>query len=525
MQDERELANRVAAAVARRNPAVVFGVPGGGANLDVVGAFGDLGIDFVLAHSEASACIMAATYGYCASTVSAAIVTRGPGATAAANGVAQATLDRHPLVVISDTVPSSSAERVAHQQLDQTQLMEPITKASVRIGPNATDDDLSYLVNLADESPAGAVHIDYDASFGDRPELVAPADQPSVAETNELEMAQELIEEAAHPVVIVGVLANNDATEVRRHLEDFGAPVLSTYQGMGVVDSEHRLHAGIFTNGASERALLQQADLIVSIGLDVVEPIPAPWAYDAPVLSLSPVPTTVPYMPVACELVGPLADTLAVLSGPHDWPSTTGSTHQQRVRDTLRQSAPDFGPTALVDVVAKHLPHAIATVDAGAHFLAVMPLWPTSNSRELLISNGLATMGYAIPAAIGASLANPDRTVVAFVGDGGLSMTLAELETISRRKLPIITVVFNDSALSLIEIKQRTNHGGEGAVRYLPTDFATIAGGLSMAAVVVNDVDSLDAALAGHDQSDGPLLIDARIDPSHYPHLIEVTRG
>lgn len=524
MADHRQPAETIAAALSARGCRVAFGVPGGGPNLDLVGALERAGMRFVLAHSETSAAIMASVHGYVSGVTSPVVVTRGPGATAVANGVAQATLDRHPLLAITDTVPEASADRVAHQRLDQGALMTPITKHSGRVGPAATTADLDALVDLAERAPAGAVHIDYDATTDDPPTPPAPRSAVSVANTVDDDgAARALLANARRPVAIVGNLFDSDPEPVRQQLIRFGAPVLSTYHGMGTIPSEHPLHAGIFTNGATERGLLDQADVIVLIGVDPVEPIPKPWTYAAPVLSLAEVPTGEPYFPIAHELVRPIADSIELLDTPHEWSKHAGADYQADVRHRLLENAPGFGPVEVVQAVARQLPNATATVDAGAHFLAVMPFWPTAAPRELLISNGLATMGYAVPAAIGAAL-NSGRHVVAFVGDGGLSMTMAELETIVRLDLNITCVVFNDSALSLIEIKQQDGHGGVGAVRYLPTDFAAIAQAQGMNATIANSTRELTEALHEAD-SDGPFLVDARIDPSHYPHLIEVTRG
>ena len=152
-----------------------------------------------------------------------------------------------------------------------------------------------------------------------------------------------------------------------------------------------------------------------------------------------------------------------------------------------------------------------------------MPFWPTDAPKRILISNGLATMGYAIPAAIAAALARPGEPVVALVGDGGLGMTLAELETIVRLELPITVIVFNDSALSLIEIKQREGQGGHSAVRYEGIDFAAVARGMGMEAEIVSTAEQLKGALSNAWQT--PLLVDARVDPVDYPHLLRITRG
>ena len=186
-----------------------------------------------------------------------------------------------------------------------------------------------------------------------------------------------------------------------------------------------------------------------------------------------------------------------------------------------------WGPVTLVDALLDGLAgmdqRPVTTVDAGAHFLAVMPRWPVSLPFDLLISNGLATMGFAVPAAIGAGLADPGRPVLALCGDGGLSMTMAELETVARLELPVTVVVFNDSALSLIAVKQKRAHGGDSAIRYRPTDFATIGRASGLEGIVAESADEVRWLMS--ESWAKPRLIDARIDPDDYRHLITATRG
>ena len=169
---------------------------------------------------------------------------------------------------------------------------------------------------------------------------------------------------------------------------------------------------------------------------------------------------------------------------------------------------------------------AIATVDAGAHMLAVMPLWEVTQPRRLLISSGLATMGFALPAAVAAALCAPGQPVVAFTGDGGLGMTLAEIETAVRLGLRIVVIVFNDAALSLIKIKQRpVGHGSGEAVDYGPVSFAGAAEAMGAAAAVVSTEAELAQALAAALRRDGPTVIDAQVDPASYPVIMDLSRG
>ena len=315
--------------------------------------------------------------------------------------------------------------------------------------------------------------------------------------------------------------------ELAEILVRFGAPVLSTYQAAGLVDTDGPLGAGLFTNGVLERPVLDAADLIITVGLDLVEPIPAPWTQAAPVVRLSSVIQLDDYLPATIDVVGPLAETArTVLQPNHSWADGEATALCSQARDCIRhaESSDTFGPVQLVETAIAALPDTITTtVDAGAHFLAVMPLWPVSEPFRLLISNGLATMAFAVPAAIGAAIARPGEPVLAFTGDGGMSMTMAELETIARLQLPITVVVFNDATLSLIRIKQTAEHGGDRAVAYQLTDFAEVARASGIDGYVVNSASEFRTVLA--QDWDRPRLIDARIDPSSYPALLAATRG
>jgi acetolactate synthase-1/2/3 large subunit len=485
---------------------------------------------FVLAHGETAAAIMAAAHGLLTGRPTAVVVTRGPGATSVANGTAQASLDRYPLITITDTVPSGQRHRVAHQRIDQRALFEPITKLSATVSCATPPGELDRLVAASHAWPYGAVHLDYDASGpSDVPAPVpagAPADDGATVEA--MAKARRLLSGAGRPVVIAGMEAAVIGEPVRDALVGFGCPVLTTYQAVGLVPTEGPLHAGLFTNGAIERPVLDAADLIVTVGLDDVEPIPAPWACAAPVVRISAAAQNGGYLPATVELTGDVAGLAgSLLEGPHGWAAGEAVSFRRAARALIRSCEPgsgSLGPVAVVDAAIATVPAgATVTVDAGAHFLAIMPLWPVGTPFELLISNGLATMGFALPAAIGAAIARPGRPAVALVGDGGLAMTMAELETLARLDLAVTVIVFNDAALSLIEIKQGESHGGAGAVRFGEIDFAAAARACGIDGSVVESPRDLRAVLAG--RWDRPRLIDARVDPSSYPDLIATTRG
>ena len=281
-------------------------------------------------------------------------------------------------------------------------------------------------------------------------------------------------------------------------------------------------------------AALAQADLIVGLGVDEAELIPAAWDYPAPVLLVAGYPPRPAYFPAGTALALPLPAAISVLArnqGEHDWPPGAGQLARTQSALRLSETAaarPGFlSPVQVVTAVREHVPpDTVVAVDAGAHMLAVMPLWEVTEPRRLLISSGLATMGFALPAAIAAALRAPARLVVAFTGDGGLGMTLAEIETAARLRLRIAVVVFNDGALSLIKIKQRpAGQGGAEAVDFGPVSYARAARALGAAAVPVSTEPELAAALGAASGRDGPTVIDVQVDPAAYPAIMDLTRG
>ena len=382
-----DLAVRLAVALRNRKADTAFGVPGGGPNLDLIAAMAAEGIGFVLAHSETAACIMASTYGSINGALTPVIVTRGPGAASAVNGVAQATLDRQSLVLIADTVPSEARDRVAHQRIDQRALFDPVTVGSLSFNRTTPEDELAVVLNRATRWPRGAVLIDYDASdtpTGPPFAAFTPSkiDQVENDPTNYYdsghksadrsvgEQVRGLLASANKPVVLLGAAVLAAEPKLSDALISFGAPILSTYQAAGFISSEDDLYAGLFTNGATERPLLDQADLIIAIGLDMVEPIPAPWTYDAPVISLATQPTTDPYLPIRYELVDDLwvlaADFLSQSNGSRGWSPKTGAEHRRSVRERLRgadepgQSSDGIDPIDLVTTTAACAPSPVS---------------------------------------------------------------------------------------------------------------------------------------------------------------------
>jgi acetolactate synthase I/II/III large subunit len=524
-------AGAIVAALARAGTRLVFGVPGGGPNLDVVGAAEAAGLRFVLAHGETAATIMAATSADLTGVPGAVVVTRGPGLASAVNGIAHAALDRLPVVVIADTVADT---RISHQRIDQEALGRSVAQAAVTVsGPRTA----ARAVATALGAPPGPVIANMDDGVADRDgsEEIAP----SVAEGSAAVLA-EAVRGARRPVVLLGTGAIPRTAAVRDALGGRGIPALHTYRARGVLPDSGAEAAGLVSGGTMEWPLLSAADLIVGLGVDEAEMIPARWDYAARTILVSEpgAPPAHGWFTGATELTMPIDDALGVLAagpgGTIEWPPDAGraaKTDAARRLAAAATAAP--GRLAPQQVVATARacapPETIATVDAGAHMLVAMPLWEVPGPRLLLTSSGLATMGYALPAAIAAALClsqTQEVPVLAFTGDGGLGMTLAEIETAVRLSLRVMVIVFNDAALSLIKIKQKpTGHGGEEAVRYRPTSFAAAAAAMGAAGAAVTSERELAAALTDALTRPGPTVIDASVDPACYPAVMDLSRG
>jgi acetolactate synthase I/II/III large subunit len=525
----------------------IFGVPGGGSNLEVLEAARARGLPFVLCHQEWAACIMAAVTGELTGRPGAVLSTLGPGVTASATGLAHALLDRSPLIYISDRHPAGVLEFASHQYLDHRGHVGPITKGTLTVSADSAAHWIAHAVQLALAEPRGPVHLDLPADVAGQHAVplatsVTRAPLPAPGEA-QVEQAAGMIRAAKRPLVIAGLGCRPaDAKWLQAFAEALPAPVLTTYKAKGAIPDPHPLALGIFTGGALEEPLVKRADLIIAFGLDTVELIPRRWSYSVPVLSLTRgaaaesrlrAPGGDAYFTPTLEVVGDLAAILEDLA-PRLIPQGTESDWDVAAVDRVRRER----LAALEVPVGGLAPHrvaqmtreltaagSIASVDAGAHMFPATAYWHALEPGELLISNGLATMGFALPAAIAAQLVHPDRRVVCFTGDGGLMMVAAELETVARLRLPIVIVVFNDLALSLIEVKQEQK-GFEGvSMRYAGPDLPALARAFGLRAFTATDEASLSQALIGAQTAPGPALIDARIDPSGYRRTLEIVRG
>jgi acetolactate synthase-1/2/3 large subunit len=337
---------------------------------------------------------------------------------------------------------------------------------------------------------------------------------------------------AKRPVMLVGEEARRDVDQrsLVRLAEILEAPVLATYKGKGTFPESHRLAAGIVTGAAIERPLLAEADLLLGVGVDPVELLARPWPFDAPVVALRRTGSRDDYLSprwtIAGELERSLQELLGVVQPPTaTWELGAAARWRDSMLNELKMPPAGLSAVRAVEVAQQVLGDPIVTVDAGAHMFAVTWFWRSDRPNRFHISNGLATMGFAVPAAIGAAIAHPEETVLAFTGDGGFTINAAELETAARIKAKVIVVVLNDASLSLIRVKQADIGWRRSNVDFVRSDFATVAEGLGVRGARASSEDALREALVDAAAATQTTVIDVAFDGEEYGELHRRIRG
>ena len=543
------LARRLHAAGTRR----AFGVPGGGNSLDLIVALRAVGIDTVVTAREDAAIMMAGISGVLGESPGVAFTTKGPGLASGSNGLAAAALDRMPTLLVTESFEPGELEFLSHQVYDQAELVAPfLAKADSEIVQPTVGGIEAWLEGALGTPYRPGVMLPTSRDYANEvtdPAVGSPGTpaglhgmQSIEPPAPDLDAARSALARARRPVVVIGLgAARSDVTDPLRALVDtLGAPVLCTYMAKGCVPDDAPQFAGIFTGGAIEQPCVIESDLIVLIGLDPVELIRKPWPYEIPVLELTETIHSPHYMVPEYRVIGRLANTLAALdsqAGETEWTSAEIAAHRSRFIDGMTvpttpgtADAPGVGSSDTVMFTAQaftaHRPVLPRlAVDAGAHMFSACAFWPCATERDLLISNGLATMGFALPAGLAAALHDPSRGAVAMTGDGGLLMCLGELKTAAEMQANLTVIVFNDGRLSLIDIKRQERQMSDLGMSWERPDFAAVARGFGLRAWQARDVRGLEDALGEAINLPGPKLVDVWIDSGGYPEQLRALRG
>jgi acetolactate synthase-1/2/3 large subunit len=503
----------------------VFGLPGG-ETLDLMEAFRQEGLTFILTRHETAAAIMAATVGELTGTPGLCLSTLGPGATNMVTGVAQAFLDRSPLVAMSAQIPAGRQAILTHQMLDLEALYRPVTKWSTSVNAASVGRVARKALAVAGEWPAGPVHLSIpsDVAKQEAPAEPVPFAAGAVSRAaafGDLRAAREILRTAARPVLIVGLSAmrGGGAAAALRLAEWLGCPVYDLPKAKGTFPEDHPQFVGTLEM-AGTRVLFDQlaaADLIVAFGVDPVE-YDHWWDFPGHVATFDLAPNLAQFTPSQADVVGPFeAAVEAVISGSGPRPATDCAALRAELAEATASASDALTPRQVIEGLRAALPpEAILTTDTGAHKMAAGQFWHTRQPFTYLLSNGLSTMGFAIPAAIGARLARPDTAVAALTGDGGFMMTVGELETATRLGARLLVVVMVDGALGSIRANQARRGYPEAGVRFGAVDHAAMGRSLGAQGWDVESAEELRRALAEAGRAAGPSVIAAHIDGAAY---------
>lgn len=468
-----------------------FGIPGGEV-LTLIDALEAAGIRFHLARHENAAGFMAEGVHHIDSAPAILVATVGPGAMNGVNVVANAEQDRVPLIVLTGCVDAFEAARYTHQVLDHRKVFDPITKATFTLNAAAAGVIAEKALGIATEGRAGPVHIDVPISVADS--AAKPyANRRAVASRvvpagDDLALASQWLADAERPVMLVGldVLKEEACESVRAFSTRHQIPVITTYKAKGVIAESSPLSLG--AAGLSPLAdkhllpFIAQSDLILCVGYDPIEMRPGwqdPWDLQScRVIDITAAPNHHFMHQVTLSVIADTGATLTALSEITQLNKTWIRDEVAAVKAALARAFPKddvWGPAAVIAECRSALPpDTIATVDSGAHRILLSQMWACEEPRTLLQSSGLCTMGCAVPLAIGAHLAAPERRVVSFSGDAGLLMVAGELSTAFEQGRNTVFVVFVDESLALIELKQRQRQLPNAGVDFCGHDYAAI---------------------------------------------------
>jgi len=512
-----------------------FGMPGGEV-LSIIDALRRAGIGFVLVRHENAGGFMAEGMHHATGAPGLLVTTVGPGALNAVNVVENAREDRVPMIVITGCLDAATAQRYTHQVADQRGVFAAVAKASFTLVAEAAEVIADRAVAAATTGQPGPVHIDLPIHVADAPARAEPAlrHRPAMpvapARGPRLDALQAAVAGAQRPLIVAGVDALNGgaADAIRAAVETLGAPLITTYKAKGLLPEDHPLALG--GAGLSPKAdaillpLVARADVVILAGYDPVE-MRSGWqdAVDPDrqiVIDISAVPNT-HYMHQGSEnIVAAIGPTLASLTaGVAPYPRWTGGEIPEVQAALADAFAPEavWGPGVVIDTCRRVLPpDTRASVDSGAHRILLSQMWRCGFPRALIQSSGFCTMGGAVPLAIGAQIAEPERTVVSFSGDAGLLMVAGELATAADLGLRTIFVVFVDRSLALIEMKQRSRQLPNAGVDLGRTDFALLGRALGGAGHSVASAAELEAALHTAMAADTFTIIAAEIDRRAY---------
>ncbi len=517
----------------------VFGIPGE-ETLDLNDALeASPGVTFVPVRHEQGAAFIADAYGRLTGRAGVCLATLGPGATNLATGVADAFLDRAPLVALTGQASVDRMHKESHQFVDVVRMFAPITKWNARLAePATTAEVVRKAFALAEEEKPGATHLELPEDVMGAPAAGDPmprrAPPGKEALPADVQRAARLLANAERPVVLAGngVIRAGASDALRRFARSTGVPVITTFMGKGALamdDPRFLFTAGLAARNYSE-GFLGDVDLMICAGYDLVEWSPSAWNPhgDKTVICIDTVPAEIDaaYNPDV-QLIGDLEGSLLSLALEAPDSSWAAPPFGRMLMDVLARDAGDpsfpLRPQRVMWELQEAIgPHDVVISDVGAHKLWLARMFPAREPNTVLISNGFAAMGFALPAAIAARLVLPrEHKVIAVMGDGGFLMNVQELETAHRLGLGFLVLVWSDSAYGVIEWHQERAFG-EGRIagtRFGNPDIVALARSFGCDGVRVESAESLGGILRSALVAPGITVVEVPIDYRDNPKL------
>ncbi|WP_242905303.1 acetolactate synthase large subunit [Actinomadura terrae] len=520
----------------------VFGIPGE-ENIHFVHALNESSIRYVLVRHEQGAAFMAEIYGRLTGRAGVASATLGPGAINLQLGVADATTNSTPVVAISAQVGLDRIYKESHQIVDLVSLFRPITKwAELAPTAEALPEMVRKAFKTAQTERPGAVYLaipeDVESAkvAADLKPLKVNVVRPQEPSASQIARAADVIALARQPIILAGHgAARAGAGEALVHFsERLGLPVATTFNGKGVFPDDHRHALGAvgFMRHDYVNFGFDEADVLIAVGYELQEfdPVKINPAADKKILHIHQFPAEVDdHYPVEVGIQGDISRSLhALAEAVHRRFDVNGTGREIRrmMSEELAEGAVEDGfplsPRRIVaDVRAAMGRHDIVLADTGAVKMWMARMYPTYEPNTLLVSNGLSSMGFAVPGAIAAKLARPDRRVLAATGDGAFLMNSQELETAVRENIPITVLIWDDSAYGLIEWKMDLDIGTSSNVKFGNPDFVRYAESFGARGYRVGSAEELLPTLRKALADDAVSVITVPVDYSHNLRLTD----
>ena len=510
----------------------VFGIPGE-ETLDLNESLSDSSIEFVPVRHEQGGAYMADAYGRLTGRAGVCLGTLGPGATNLVTAVADAFLDRAPLVALTGQSDIERMHKESHQYIDLIGIMRPIVKWNARVSsPEIIPEVVRKAFAVAESEKPGATHLELPEDVMQQPLDASPLPRHAPVQPEpggrDLQRAAEMIDAARNPLALAGngAIRGHAARALRSFIHNTGIPVAETFMAKGLVDYEDPKALGTVGLQARdyEMAGFEDADLVIAIGYDLVEHSPKHWnpGRDKQIIVIDSTAAEIDqnFVPDV-ELIGDVAHVLARLAADCSRSQTTAGTSRlhEVVMGALNDARDDDHfpmrpPRVLWDIRQALGRDDILVSDVGLHKLWIGRMFPAHEPGTVLIANGLAGMGFALPIAIGAKLVHPDRKVVAVSGDGGFLMNCQELETAGRLGTAVVNVIWENAQFGSIVWKQDKKFGRHFGVDFGNPDFVKLAESFGLPAWRCSSADEFPRRLADALAKDTPSVIVVPIDYS-----------